>query len=627
MAQTASYGAANIGILEGLTAVRKRPAMYVGGKDGAGAFRIYREILDNSVDEHSAGFGNLIQIHYSTVTGFIVIADRGRGVPVDKHASGESALTVVYTKLHAGGKFEEGVYKNSGGLHGVGASCTNALSDSFEAWSFRSAGPRQQAAWHYQKFSKGVPVTAVIKKDPPQPWCAAKQGTIVRFHPDPEIFGTHQADPVRVYNETRDLAMLNPGLEIQLQINDKRARFKYDHGVMHMVYKEADKDSLLAQPFRLYEKNDKNWLDLALAWYDDDSVTVRSYVNSMYTSNGGTHVDGFRAALTRALREASGTEFESKYWMMGLRVALHWRMQEPDYRSQTKEELSSDVSNDVRDMVFAKLAIWLKQQPQLVKKLTDRADRFRKNEEKFKAENKAVKALELGGKDEQAINPSKFIQAESWVPAHLRETFLVEGDSAGGSCEKARSPHHEIIKLRGVGVNAQKADSGKTLGNAEIRLIIRALGIKPGETDLSKMRTYYVTMLTDADQDGKHIASLLLAFFKVYYPELIRQGRLRYINGPLYLGQFKETRRFGDTKEDVLEQFDAKVRNQVRLTRYKGWGEADPEQLAEIAFNADTRRLVVLTMADDDEVRIGHIMGKDVEHRKELLSGGTSEED
>jgi len=618
-----SYSAKDIGILKDLEGVRKRPSMYVGGKDAAGAFRIAKEIIDNSVDEHAAGFCSLIQIAYNTNTGFVLVADRGRGVPVDKHPeTGISALTTVFTTLHAGGKFKEGVYKNSGGLHGVGASCTNALSDLFEVWSYQVPGPRAKPAWHYQKFSRGLPVTAVLKSDPPGGWAASRRGTIVRFHPDKEIFGTHLPDPARLFNETRDLAMLNPGLEIQLKINEKAARFKYDSGIVHMVCKEAEKDSLLAQPFRLYEKN---CLDLALAWYDDDSVTVRSYVNSMYTSNGGTHVDGFRAALTRALREASGADFESKYWMMGLRVALHWRMQDPDYRSQTKEELSSDVSNDVRDLVFTKLALWLKQQPQLVKKLTERAGRFRKNEERFKADNKAVKNLELGGKDELAIDPSKFTQADSWVPAHMRELVLVEGDSAGGSALMAKAPHHEIIKLRGVGINAQQQSSGRVLANPEIKLIIRALGIRPRETDLSKMRTGCVTLLTDADQDGKHIASLLLAFFKVYYPEIIRQGKLRYINGPLYIGQLKDERRFGDTKEEVLEQFNPKQQGSVRLTRLKGWAEATAEQLEEIAFNPETRRLVVLSMNDEDELAIAKIMGDDVAHRKELLMSGGEE--
>ena len=610
----AEYSAKNIGILKGLTAVRKRPAMYVGGKDEAGAFRIYREIIDNCIDEFSAGFGSVIQVVYSTSTGFFLVVDRGRGVPVDIHPdSGLSALTTVFTTLHAGGKFEGETYVKSGGLHGVGASCTNALSDSFEAWSFRKG-------WHYQKFSKGIPVTALLKQDPPQPWASVKQGTMIRFHPDPEIFGAHVADPVRVFDETRDLAMLNPGLEIQLQINDKRFRFTYPTGIMNMVYQEdKDKDTALSAPFRLYEQNT---IDLALCWHDDDRANVRSFVNSMYTSNGGTHVDGFKEALVKALRESSGTDFESKYWLMGARIALHWRMQDPDYRSQTKEELSSDVSKTVRDLVYSNLALWLKKQPQLVKRLADRAAAFRKNEDRFRAENKSVKSLVLGGKDEQAIDPTKFTQAESWVPAHLRETFLVEGDSAGGTCEKARKPHHEILKLRGVGVNAQKAAPGSVLDNPEVRLIIRALGIKPGETDLSKMRTYYVTILTDADQDGKHIASLLLVFFKVYYPELIRQGRLRCIRGPLFMGQIRDRRKFGDTKEDVYEQFENKLQTQIRLTRLKGWGETNPDQLYEIAFNPETRRLVVLTMNDDDEVTIGHIMGKDVEHRKDLLTGG-----
>ena len=190
------------------------------------------------------------------------------------------------------------------------------------------------------------------------------------------------------------------------------------------------------------------------------------------------------------------------------------------------------------------------------------------------------------------------------------------------NCEKARSPHHEIVKLRGVGVNAQKADAGHVLGNAEVRLIIRALGIKPGETDLSKMRTHDVTILADADQDGKHITSLLIAFFKVYYPELIRQGRLRCIRGPLFMGQLRDKRWFGDTKEDVYEQVDEKTRKSLRLTRLKGLGEMQPDQLEETSFSPETRRLIVLSLNDDDDVIIGHIMGRDVEHRKDLLTGG-----
>lgn len=410
--------------------------MYVGGKDATGAFRLYREIVDNAVDEHNAGFGNLVQVYYNTKTGYFVIADRGRGVPVDKHErTGESALTVVFTKLHAGGKFTPGVYKNSGGLHGVGASCTNALSDSFEAWSYRSAGPKQAPAWHYQKFSKGSPLTAVIKSDPPKPLCDAKAGTIIRFHPDPEIFGAHVADPERVFSETRDLAMLNSKLTIQLAIDERRWSFNYPDGIVSMALDpKAPPEALMAQPFRMSEAVGESFIDLAMAWYDDDSASLRSFVNSMCTSNGGNHVKGLHAALTKALRDASGTEYEARYWMMGLRVALHWKMSDPAYRSQTKEELSSEVTNEVRDAIQSKLALWFKQQPNMVRKLLDRAEKFRKNEERFRAENKAIKALEVAGKDDQAIDPSKFIQADSWVPAHLRETFLVEGDSAGGTC-------------------------------------------------------------------------------------------------------------------------------------------------------------------------------------------------
>jgi DNA gyrase/topoisomerase IV subunit B len=313
--------------------------------------------------------------------------------------------------------------------------------------------------------------------------------------------------------------------------------------------------------------------------------------------------------------------------MMGLRAALNWRMDEPVYRGQTKDELASEVDSEVKSIVLPKLALFLKQNPQLVKRLADRAARFKKNEERFKADNKAVRGLELGGKDDQAIDPSKLIQSDPGVPPHLRELVLVEGDSAGGTAERAKAPHHEILKLRGVSINAQRQDPARVLGNREIKLLIKAIGIKPGETDLKKMRVGSITILTDADPDGKHIASLLLSFFKVYYPEIVRQKKLRSINGPLFLGQLRDNRVFGDTKDEVLAGFAEGQRNQVRITRFKGWGEASEDQLEHIAFNPKTRRLVVLTMGDEDEVRIAAVMGKDVEHRKELLFGTSNNQE
>lgn len=616
----ASYTSANIEVLEGLEAVRKRVGMYLGSKDERGAYKAFDEIVDNCIDEHLAGHGKLIRVRYDLKTGFVIVADQGRGIPVDIHPkTKESTLTTVLTKLHAGGKFngENGSYVQSGGLNGVGASCTNAVSDSFEAWSY------QNKIWNYQKFSKGKALTKVIPRDPPGSWGLSKRGTIIRFHLDPEIFGTNRIDPKRMCIELKDKAYLNPGLEIQAIVGDKKFKFIGEHGLLSMVYDEKRKESMLGKPWRMFEAAQT---DVAVCWYDDDEVVVKSYVNSIKTGNDGTHVDGFKQALTKALRELSGTDFESKYWMKGMRVALNWRMTEPDFRGQTKDELASPIDGKLRDLIYPKLALWFKQNPQMVKRLTDRASAFKKNEDKFKADNKAIKALEVGGKDDRGIDPSKLIQADPSVPPHLRELVLVEGASAGGTCRQARMKHHEILMLRGVSINAQRQESGKVLANKEIRLLIKALGIKPGETDLKKMRVGSITILTDADPDGKHIASLLLAFFKVYYPEIVRQRKLRYINGPLFMGQIKETRFFGDDKIEVIEKFPAGVRAQVRMTRFKGWGEATAEQLETIAFDPNTRRLVVLSMSDSDELRIGNIMGHDADHRKELLFGTSTTE-
>jgi DNA gyrase/topoisomerase IV subunit B len=625
-ASDTAYNAGSIEVLEQLEAVRKRPGMYLGGKDASGCLRAGIEIVDNCVDEHIMGFGDLVIVHYDLKTKYVTVADRGRGVPVAIHEkTRESTLTTVFTRLHAGGKFGGGSYAKTGGLHGVGASCTNAVSDSFEAWSFQTNGTiGAKKAWYYQKFSKGKPLTKVIQKDPPKPWCDAKQGTIVRFHLDAEIFGDHIIDPKSFLQKMKDMSQLNPGLRFKCIFGERTFEFVNEHGLMSMVYNPAQKEQMLGKPFRIYERGQ---IDLALCWYDDDDGWLKSHVNSSATGSGGCHVDGFKQALTNAMREVTGTTFETKYWMMGLRAAINWRMEEPVYRGQTKDELASEVDTEVRNFVQPKLALFLTQNPQLVKRLKDRAERFKKNEERFKADNKAIKSLEIAGKDDQAIDPSKLIQADPGVPPHLRELVLVEGDSAGGTAERAKAPHHEILKLRGVGINAQRHESARVLANREIKLLIRAIGIKPGEIDLKKMRVGSITILTDADPDGKHIASLLLAFFKVYYPEIVRQKKLRYINGPLFLGQYREQRVFADTKDEVYEGFTESQHNQVRITRFKGWGEASEDQLEHIAFNPKTRRLVVLTMQDEDELKIARIMGHDVEHRKELLFGTSNNQE
>jgi DNA gyrase subunit B len=365
-----SYTGANIEVLEGLEAVRKRVGMYLGSRDERGAYKACDEIVDNCIDEHLAGFGKIIRVHYDLKTGFIIVSDQGRGIPVDIHPkTKESVLTTVLTKLHAGGKFngENGSYVQSGGLNGVGASCTNAVSDSFEAWTYR------EKAWHYQKFSKGKALTKVIKKDPPGSWGNPKQGTIIRFHLDPEIFSEHRVDPKRLCIELKDKAYLNPGLELQVIVGEKKFRFIGEHGLLSMVYDPARKESVLGKPWRLFEPKQT---DIAVCWYDDDEIVIKSYVNSIKTGNDGTHVDGFKQALTKALRELSGTDFESKYWMKGMRVALNWRMTEPDFRGQTKDELASPIDGKIRDLVYPKLALWLKQNPQLVKRLTERANAF-----------------------------------------------------------------------------------------------------------------------------------------------------------------------------------------------------------------------------------------------------------
>lgn len=614
-----NYTAKNIGVLEFPDNVRKRPGMFLGSDGQSGAQHAAKEIVDNSIDEHLAGHGKIITVVFDTKTGFLTCVDQGRGVPVDFHEkTQESALTTVFTKLNAGGKFDSESYDKAAGLHGVGAACTNAVAESFEVWSYRSEGGRKAPAWHYQKFERGLATTAVIKQNPPGTLAAQKVGTIVRFKLDAQIFHEHQIDPVQLLEFGRDAAALNPGLEMRYIVDGRKFRFFAETGLSSMVTGVKTESPVLGKDFRLYRPGE---IDVAICWYDDHEESIRSYVNGSHTTHGGKHVDGFRAALVRALREQSGKDFEAKYWVKGMRAALNWRMNDPVYHGQTKGELASDVENVVRDAVYPHLALWLKQNANLVKALTSRAAAFKTNEDRFKADNKAIKAIKLVDPNARGVLPGKLEQAHGYSPDE-RELFIVEGDSASGTVKKARLPWQEVLPLRGKIPNPAKTDFSKLMENEEIQAIFQSIGCLPGdEYNVKSRRVARVMIMTDADPDGKHICALLLCLFGMYLKPWLSAMHINYIESPLFYGSIRgDDKKYGFDVNSVLDQFDAKHREKVLISRLKGHGEANAQDVFKYAMNPVSRKITQFTFDGTPDLdHIHRVMGDDVTYRKQIL--------
>jgi DNA gyrase subunit B len=638
------YSADSIQVLEGLEAVRKRPAMYIGDVSEKGLHHLVYEVVDNSIDEALAGHCSKIDVTINEDNS-ITVVDDGRGIPVDMHEKeGRSALEVVMTVLHAGGKFDKDSYKVSGGLHGVGVSCVNALSADLKAEVHRDGKIYVQS---YQKGIPNGPIETVGKTD--------KTGTIVTFKPDDSIFTVTEFKYEILASRLRELAFLNKG--INLNIKDLREReeaengngngkgngyrhdeFYSEEGLKEFVsFLDATREKLIEEAIHIdTEKNDVP-VEIALQYNTSFSENIHSYVNNINTIEGGTHLSGFRRGLTRTLKtyaEKSGMLAKLKFdisgddFREGLTAIISVKVAEPQFEGQTKTKLgNSDIMGVVDQAVSSSLADYLEEHPKDAKQIVSKVILA------ATARHAARKARELVQRKNVLSGaglPGKLADCSEKDPA-LTEIYLVEGDSAGGTAKQGRDRAFQaIMPLRGKILNVEKAMAHKIYENEEIKNIFTALGVKIGTEedskalDLSALRYHKIIIMTDADVDGSHIATLIMTFFFRYMNDLIKNGYLYIATPPLYLVRKGKNERYCWSEEEreafVKEVGDGKESG-IHIQRYKGLGEMNAEQLWDTTMNPENRTLrqVSIDSAAEADRIFSMLMGDEVPPRREFI--------
>ncbi|HEV7678222.1 MAG TPA: DNA topoisomerase (ATP-hydrolyzing) subunit B [Candidatus Dormibacteraeota bacterium] len=615
------YGAQQIQVLEGLEPVRRRPGMYIGSTDTRGLHHLIWELVDNAIDEALAGYSDLI-ITTMHADGSVSVLDNGRGIPVDMHPTEKrSALEVVLTKLHAGGKFGGGGYKVSGGLHGVGLSVVNALAERLDVEVYKEGALYRQS---YERGAPQAPVEKVGRTD--------KQGTLVRFWPDPQIFPEREFSWEIVANRLRELAFLNKGITIVLR--DEKLGYDYtfhfEGGIQAFVrHLNANRNVVNARPMYVEREIDGNVVEIAIQ-YQNTTFTehVLTYANNINTEEGGAHLTGFRTALTLTLNKyarKAGILKEQDPNLTGddvrdgLTAVVSVKLQEPQFEGQTKTKLgNSEVVGQVSAVLSDALMQYLEENPGDGRRIIEQSLTA------ARARQAAARARDLVQRKsllESATLPGKLADCSERDPSQC-EIFIVEGDSAGGSAKQGRERRNQaILPLRGKILNVEKARADKILANEEIKNLITALGVGFGENfSLEKLRYHRVVLMVDADVDGSHIRTLLLTFFWRHLQDLIKGGHLYLAQPPLYkLARGKTVDyAYSDAERDVkLKQIGGKV----EISRYKGLGEMNPEQLWETTM--DPERRVLLQVAVDDVLKADDIfdrlMGSDVEPRKRFI--------
>ena len=629
------YSASNIQVLEGLEAVRKRPAMYIGDISAKGLHHLVYEVVDNSIDEALAGYCSHIEV-FINEDNSITVQDNGRGIPVDWHEKEQkSALEVVMTVLHAGGKFDKGSYKVSGGLHGVGVSCVNGLSTHMKTQVFRGGKIYQQ------EYSCGKPlydVKVVGETD--------LTGTRQQFWPDGTIFTVTEYNYDTLASRMRELAFLNAGITITLtdlrkddEGNTRSEVFHSDEGLKEFVrYVDNSRTHLFDDIIYLNTVKNDTPMEVAIMYNTAYSENIHSYVNNINTIEGGTHLAGFRAALTRTLKkyaedskaaEKAKVEIAPEDFREGLTAVISIKVAEPQFEGQTKTKLgNSEVMGYVQSAVSETLTQYLEEHPREAKMIVDKvvlAAEARVAARKARETVQRKSPLSGGGL------PGKLADCSDRDPAKC-EMFIVEGDSAGGSAKQGRDRHFQaILPIRGKIFNVERVKWHQAFEHEEVNNILQALGVRFGlnpedskEANYDKLRYHKIIIMTDADVDGSHIDTLIMTLFYRYMPELIERGHLYIATPPLYLCKKGKTEEYCYTDEQrqkFIDQYGAGNENAIVTQRYKGLGEMNPEQLWKTTMDPDQRLLKQVSIenaADADQV-FSMLMGEDVGPRREFI--------
>ncbi len=625
------YSASNIQILKGLEAVRKRPAMYIGDITTRGLHHLVYEIVDNSIDEAMAGHASDVIVSINKDES-ITVEDNGRGIPVDIHKeTKKSALEVIMTVLHAGGKFDKDTYKVSGGLHGVGASVVNALSEWCTVEVYRNG-----QVW-IQEYDRGVPraqVKAVGK--------TKNTGTKTVFMADDQIFRKVKYTFDTLANRLRDLAFLNRGLKVILKDlrpgEEREETFHYKGGLSEFV-KYIDQNRIaLHKPIYYEDDRDGVQVEIALEYNNSFSDNVFTYCNNVNTIEGGTHLSGFKSALTRSLNNYGSknnllkkVNVQGEDTREGLTAVISVKVSEPQFEGQTKTKLgNSEVRGIVESITNDKLSEFLEQNPSVGRKIIDKCISSARSRE---AAKKARELTRRKSALESNALPGKLADCSISDPSHC-EIYLVEGDSAGGSAKQGRDRRFQaILPLKGKILNVEKARLHKILSNDEIKTIITALGTGIGEGDFSheKLRYHKIIIMTDADVDGSHIRTLLLTFFFRYMRELVEFGNVYIAQPPLYKVKSGKKENYAydeDEKDDIIKRMGLNgngnaetVSSKVQIQRYKGLGEMNPDQLWETTMDPEKRTLLQVTLenaAEADHI-FSTLMGDQVEPRRRFI--------
>ena len=638
-----NYSAKNISVLKGLEAVRKRPAMYIGDVSSRGLHHLINEVVDNCIDEALGGYNDRVIVTLKK-DGSVSVEDRGRGIPVDIHpVEKKSALEVVMTVLHAGGKFDKDSYKVSGGLHGVGVSVVNALSEKM------IAEVRRDNKIYYQEYHKGVPVEKVKQIGT---YKGDQTGTIITFKPDSEIFKTTKFNFETVAERLRELAYLNK--EVTMILKDENdgqeETYRFKGGLIDFVKYLDEQRTSLHKPVYIEGEKDNTPVEISFEYSDSYSENVHSYVNNINTIEGGTHLVGFRTALTRTLnnyaykngliKENNKITLTGDDFREGLTAVISVKVMEPQFEGQTKTKLgNSEVKSIVETIVGEKLSEYLEENPSVGKKIIEKCMRAAEARE---ASRKARDLVRRKNALDSMHLPGKLADCSINDPEHC-EIYIVEGDSAGGSAKQGRDRRFQaILPIKGKILNVEKAKINKILENQEIQAMIAALGAGIGEEfNSDKSRYGKIILMTDADVDGSHIRTLLLTFFYRHMKELITSGKVYIAQPPLYkIKKGKEEHyAFDDEERDkVLKQFkkDIKAKTGIEdesdvdeegqpkgvvISRYKGLGEMNPEQLWSTTMNPETRTVLqvnVESAAAADKI-FETLMGDAVEPRRDFI--------